>query len=67
MSAEMQTTPMANKQVQGLQALADEAIVVENFTKIYGSNRVVDQLQFTVHRGEIFALLGQMAQARPQQ
>src|SRR6266581_1497357 len=58
MSAEMQTTHMANKQVQGLQALADEAIVVENFTKIYGSNRVVDQLQFTVRRGEIFALLG---------
>jgi len=58
MSAEMQTTHMANKQAQGLQALADEAIVVENFTKIYGSNRVVDQLQFTVHWGEIFALLG---------
>jgi ABC-2 type transport system ATP-binding protein len=58
MSAEMQTTHMANKQVQGLQALANEAIVVENFTKIYGSNRVIDQLQFTVHRGEIFALLG---------
>lgn len=58
MSAEMQTTHMANKQVQGLHALANEAIVVENFTKIYGSNRVVDQLQFTVHRGEIFALLG---------
>jgi ABC-2 type transport system ATP-binding protein len=58
MSAEMQATHMANKQVQGLHALADEAIVVENFTKIYGSNRVVDQLQFTVHRGEIFALLG---------
>jgi ABC-2 type transport system ATP-binding protein len=58
MSAEMQTTHMANKQVQGLQALADEAIVVENFTKIYGPNRVVDQLQFTVHWGEIFALLG---------
>ena len=58
MSAEMQATHMANKQVQGLQAPADEAIVVENFTKIYGSNRVVDHLQITVHRGEIFALLG---------
>jgi ABC-2 type transport system ATP-binding protein len=58
MSAEMQTTHMASKQLQGRQALADEAIVVENFTKIYGSNRVVDHLQFTVHCGEIFALLG---------
>src|SRR5262249_11024486 len=58
MSADAQTTNMANKQVQGLRALAVEAIVVENFTKIYGSTRAVDQLQFTVHPGEIFALLG---------
>lgn len=61
MSAEMQTTHMANKQVQGPGGPgvpAEEAIVVENFTKIYGSNRVVDQLHFTVHRGEVFALLG---------
>jgi len=36
----------------------DAAIVVENFTKSYGSNRVVDELHFTVQRGEIFALLG---------
>lgn len=58
MSAEMQTTHMANKQVQDLAAPGDDAIVVDNFTKSYGSNRVVDQLQFTVHRGEVFALLG---------
>ncbi len=58
MSADMQTTHMANKQVYGPGAPADEAIVVENFSKSYGSNRVVDQLQFTVQRGEIFALLG---------
>ncbi len=58
MSAEMQTTQTANKQVQAPGALINEAIVVENFTKSYGSNRVVDQLQFTVHHGEIFALLG---------
>jgi ABC-2 type transport system ATP-binding protein len=58
MSAEMQTTQTAHKQVQEPGALIDEAIVVENFTKSYGSNRVVDQLQFTVHHGEIFALLG---------
>ncbi len=58
MSADMQTTRMASKQVQEPGAPADEAIVVENFTKSYGSNRVVDQLHFTIHRGEIFALLG---------
>ncbi len=61
MSADAQTTNMANKQVHepgSPDAPADEAIVVENFSKSYGSNRVVDQLQFTVQRGEIFALLG---------
>ena len=36
----------------------DEAIVVENFSKSYGSHRVVDALQFTVRRGEVLALLG---------
>ncbi len=61
MSADAQTTNMAIKQAHGegsSSATADEAIVVENFSKIYGSNRVVDHLQFTVQRGEIFALLG---------
>ena len=62
MSANMQTTSQkANPQVmQGTQVtdLKDEAIVVDNFSKRYGSRRVVDQLQFTVHRGEVFALLG---------
>jgi ABC-2 type transport system ATP-binding protein len=61
MSADAQTTNMANKQVHGqdrLSTSADDAIVVENFSKSYGSNRVVDQLQFTVERGEVFALLG---------
>lgn len=38
--------------------LGHEAIVVDNLSKSYGSKRVVDQLQFTVHRGEVFALLG---------
>src|ERR1700692_1074408 len=37
---------------------ADEAIVVEHFSKSYGSHKVVEDVQFTVHRGEIFALLG---------
>src|SRR5260370_932698 len=58
MSADTQTTHMANKQVPEPGTPADEAIVVKNFTKSYGSNRVVDELQFTVQRGEIFALLG---------
>ena len=58
MSANMQTTHMTNKRVPEPGIPADEAIVIENFTKSYGSNRVVDELQFTVQRGEIFALLG---------
>jgi len=58
MSADTQTTHMANKQVPEPGTPADEAIVVKNFTKSYGSHRVVDELQFTVQRGEIFALLG---------
>ena len=58
MSADMQTTHMANALVQGVQAQDDDAIVVDNFTKSYGSNRVVDHLTFTVHQGEVFALLG---------
>lgn len=54
MSAHMQTTAHT-----AAQPLADtKAIVVENFSKRYGSNRVVNQLSFTVRRGEIFALLG---------
>jgi ABC-2 type transport system ATP-binding protein len=58
MSADSQTTHMANNQLPEPGTPADEAIVVKNFTKRYGSNRVVDDLQFTVQRGEIFALLG---------
>src|SRR5437763_3150107 len=59
MSANMQTTKQkASLQAAGSLALAEEAIVVDNFSKSYGSRRVVDQLQFTVHRGEVFALLG---------
>lgn len=59
MSAEMQTTTgMVHKSAQSSNAAGDAAIVVDNFTKIYGSNRVVDRLSFIVHRGEIFALLG---------
>src|SRR6266566_2169158 len=58
MSANTQTTNKANKRVPEPGVPANEAIIVENFTKSYGSNRVVDKLQFTVQRGEIFALLG---------
>ncbi|HEY4033916.1 MAG TPA: ABC transporter ATP-binding protein, partial [Ktedonobacteraceae bacterium] len=53
----MNTKQQQNKQAQE-QVRANEAIVVDNFSKSYGSNRVVDHLQFTVQRGEIFALLG---------
>ena len=58
MSSNTQMTHQANKRVPERDIPTDAAIVVENFTKSYGSNRVVDDLQFTVHRGEIFALLG---------
>jgi ABC-2 type transport system ATP-binding protein len=61
MFADAQTTNMANNKVHkqdSPSAPADDAIVVENFSKSYGSHRVVDQLQFTVQRGEIFAFLG---------
>jgi ABC-2 type transport system ATP-binding protein len=57
MSARAQTTTqVAHEQEVSLQG--NEAIVVENFSKSYGSNRVVNHLHFTVRRGEIFALLG---------
>ena len=59
MSANMQTTKQKTSlQAAGSLALAEEAIVVDNFSKSYGSRQVVNQLQFTVHNGEIFALLG---------
>lgn len=58
MSADMQTTAhTAGGQVQKT-PVPGEAIVVDNLTKTYGTHTVVDQLQFTVHRGEVFALLG---------
>ncbi len=55
MSADMQTTTgtaSTNRPTD------EAAIVVENFTKSYGSQRVVDRLSLTVQRGEVFALLG---------
>jgi ABC-2 type transport system ATP-binding protein len=55
MSADMQTT--AHIVHESLRT-GDAAIVVDNFTKSYGSLRVVDQLSLTVQRGEVFALLG---------
>ena len=54
MSAHTQTTTQAAE----LSLQGNEAIVVENFSKSYGPNRVVNHLHFTVQRGEIFALLG---------
>src|SRR6266700_1535442 len=52
------TTQMARGQAQGEDRPGEEAIVVDNFTKSFGSHRVVDRLTFTVYQGEIFALLG---------
>src|SRR5258708_6505442 len=48
----------SKKKIQGVQAQDDDAIVVDNFTKSYGSNRFVDHLTFTVHQRDGFALLG---------
>ena len=48
MSAKPQTTTQkADLQAQGT---SEAAIVVDNLSKSYGSRRVIDQLQFTVHR-----------------
>src|SRR5260370_42613249 len=55
MSADMQTTA---QMAQGNKRAGDAAIVVDNFTKSYGSLRVVDRLSLSVQRGEVFALLG---------
>lgn len=55
MSAHMQTTTNA---AGATLAEGESAIVVDTLRKNYGSNTVVDQLSFTVQRGEIFALLG---------
>src|SRR5260370_20649557 len=55
MSADMQTTA---QMAQGNNRAGDAAIVVDNFTKSYGSLRVVDQLSLSVQCGEVFALLG---------
>ena len=55
MSADMQTTAAATAGPSGPE---EAAIVVDTLSKSYGSNRVVDQLSFTVRTGEVFALLG---------
>jgi ABC-2 type transport system ATP-binding protein len=55
MSADTQTTA---QMAQGNNRAGDAAIVVDNFTKSYGSLRVVDRLSLSVQRGEVFALLG---------
>src|SRR5947209_8438930 len=57
MSANMQTTAQQTAS-QAQATLSGEVIVVDNFSKSYGSLRVVDHLQFTVRQGEVFALLG---------
>jgi ABC-2 type transport system ATP-binding protein len=55
MSADVQTTTTTANAAQDEGA---SAIVVDTLSKNYGPNRVVDQLSFTVRRGEVFALLG---------
>jgi ABC-2 type transport system ATP-binding protein len=57
MSADTQMTT-SDASTPGRGPAGNAAIVVEQFTKRYGSNTVVDRLSFTVQRGEIFALLG---------
>lgn len=54
MSAQTQTTATVAQTAQDERA----AIVVENFSKSYGTHRVVDALTFQVQPGEVFALLG---------
>ena len=59
MSADTQTTAQTPHRNQALLTIGNnEAIAVENFSKSYGANRVVNTLTFTVRRGEVFALLG---------
>ena len=59
MSADAQTTSRSGPSlVQNSSVQGNEAIVVDHFSKSYGSHRVVDALQFTVQSGEVFALLG---------
>ncbi|MBO0790989.1 MAG: ABC transporter ATP-binding protein, partial [Ktedonobacteraceae bacterium] len=55
MSARTQTTARTES---GISNPGEPAIAVEHFSKNYGPNRVVDDLNFTVHSGEVFALLG---------
>lgn len=57
MSADTQTTAKA-AQPAGQDTDPADAIVVDNFSKVYGAQRVVDHLSFSVRAGEIFALLG---------
>jgi ABC-2 type transport system ATP-binding protein len=60
MSADMQSTTHSRDATSRPSSPipADAAIIVDKLTKSYSSHRVVDQLQFTVHKGEVFALLG---------
>src|SRR5579859_4239106 len=55
MSAYPQTTA---QQAPASSSPNEPAIVVDNFSKSYGPQRVVEHLHFTVERGEVFALLG---------
>lgn len=59
MSADAQTpTQQAQRPGPSSLGVGNDAIMVNEFSKSYGSNRVVDHVSFTVQRGEVFALLG---------
>ncbi|MBE3557842.1 MAG: ABC transporter ATP-binding protein [Ktedonobacteraceae bacterium] len=58
MSTKAQTTHTSGTHAVPQDRAEHAAIVVEHFSKSYGSHRVVNRLSFTVQRGEIFALLG---------
>ena len=44
--------------------MEEKAIVVQNLVKQYPKVRAVDNVSFTVDKGEIFGLLGPTARAR---
>ena len=48
----------ADKTLNGQKDTVDNVIQVEHLVKAFGSFRAVDDISFTVHRGEIFGFLG---------
>lgn len=48
----------ADETLNGQKDTVDDVIQVEHLVKAFGSFRAVDDISFTVHRGEIFGFLG---------